>query len=999
MKINLPVTSTEIQFDDDQFMLTRTNLKGIITYANKDFIQTSGFSASELVGSSHNIVRHPDMPGEAFADMWRSLKAGKPWAGLVKNRTKQGDFYWVVANITPVTENDQVVGYLSARRKPTREQINEAATAYQLFKTGQASGLAIVDGKVVKESPFRSCVRLLGNITLRQRLMGMVVLAIACLAGLAGAGAAGVFTFAPVMAYAGAGLAILAIMGSGLLVSRSITRPLASTMGAVRAITLGNYTTCIDAQGSNELGEVLQALKKMQTLLSVNENTLKESAVETRQQAALFENELAAIQRSTGAIEFSLDGTVMAVNDIFLSVLGYTRSELLGMSHHQLVEPAFVDSGAYQAFWQRLNCGESIKGEFLRIGKDGREIWLDATYNPILDADGKPYKVVKYATDITEQKLKNADFESQITAIGKSQGVIEIGLDGTVLKVNQTYLDMLDYTESELVGHSMTKVLDPAFVGSAACTALWNKLVNGGSDMGQYKRIARDGREVWIQASYHPIYDLKGQPCKIVNYTMDITESRLIAADNAGQISGIHQSQGVVAFTLDGTILSANALFLKVSGYAEDEIAGKNHGMLVEASYRSSMEYQAFWNALRRGEAQAGQVKRVRKDGTTMWLQALYNPILDMNGQPFKVVSYVTDITTQHESALALTSAVEETRAMIEAAKAGDLSNRVSIAGKTGDIAALCDGVNALMDKMAEVILQVREASATINTAASEISGGNNDLSSRTEQQASSLEQTAASMEELASTVKQNADHAKQASQLAASASEVALKGGAVVDEVVATMHAINESAKRIEAIISVIDGIAFQTNILALNAAVEAARAGEQGRGFSVVAAEVRNLAQRSASAAKEIKGLIDDSASKTAQGSQLVGQAGRTMNEVVTAVQQVTGIMSEIAAASVEQSTGISQVNQAVMSMDDVTQQNAALVEQAAAASESLVEQAETLVRAVNAFRLGNEREADRHATVSHIHAYSHQSPASKVPGLQAHAPFKTQFRTGTH
>lgn len=995
MKINLPVTNTEIQFDDSQFMLTRTDLKGVITYANKDFIKVSGFSEAELVGSSHNIVRHPDMPVEAFADMWRSLKSGKPWTGLVKNRTKQGDFYWVVANATPVTENNQVVGYLSARRKPTRQQIDEAAAAYALFSAGQAQGLAIEDGKVVETSMLNKVKRLIGRITVKQRLMAMVAVAV----GLVGLQALLAFfgtSQSGFMAFAAWGLTLPLLLSLGWMISGSITRPLAQTLGAVKEITTGNYSTYIDAHGSNELSEVLQALKKMQTLLSVNENALKESAIETREQAAMFENQLAAINRSTGAITFDLEGRVIAVNDIFLSVLGYARDEVLKMSHSQFVEPAFINSGDYQTFWKKLKSGESITGEFLRIGNHGKEIWLDATYNPILDAEGKPYKVVKYAADITEQKLRNADFEGQITAIGKSQGVIELGLDGTILKVNQTYLDMLGYTAQELVGQHVSKVLEPGFARSDAYQALWNKLVNGGSDMGQYKRIAKDGHEVWIQASYNPIYDLKGHPYKIVNYTMDITESKLIAADNAGQISGIHRTQGVITFDLNGTVLSANQLFLELSGYSENEILGKNHSLFVDASYRSSHEYKAFWDALRRGEAQVGQVKRIRKNGAVVWMQAIYNPILDMNGKPFKVVKYATDITEQHESAQALAKAVEETKAIIEAAKSGDLRNRVSLQGKTGDIASLCDGVNALMDKMTEVILQVREATVTINTAATEISGGNNDLSSRTEQQASSLEETAASMEELAATVKQNADNAKQASQLAVNASEVASRGGAVVDEVVSTMSAINESANRIEDIISVIDGIAFQTNILALNAAVEAARAGEQGRGFSVVAAEVRTLAQRSASAAKEIKVLIDDSAAKTARGSELVSQAGKTMQEVVQSVQHVTDIMSEIAAASVEQSTGINQVNQAVMTMDEVTQQNAALVEQAAAASESLVDQAENLVEAVSVFRLGHESERSRQAEVSHIHTHAGKKAApTQMPARRSQF---TGLRTGT-
>jgi methyl-accepting chemotaxis protein len=762
-------------------------------------------------------------------------------------------------------------------------------------------------------------------------------------------------------------LALVLIVGVIVMMMRSITKPLNKSIQVFTNIELGNFSTPIEVQGDNELSKVLQSLDVMQSKLSKNIGDQQALAAQVAEKSELYERQLAAISRSTGVIEFSLDGKVIAVNDIFLKALGYSQDDVMSQHHSKFVDEKYRGSLEYKAFWDKLNRGEALTGEFEHIGKNGKEVWLQAFYNPILDAEGKPFKVVKYATDITEQKIKNSDFEGQMTAISKSQGIVEIGLDGKLLKANEVYLNMLGYTEKELIGQASTMVLDPTFVKSAAFTTLWDKLINGGMDSGQYKRIAKNGKEVWIQASYNPIYDLHGKPYKIVNYTLDITAQKLQAADNAGQLAAIDKIQGVIEFDLTGKITAVNANFASAVGYSENEIVGKHHSMFVETTYRSSHEYKVFWDNLAKGEAQAGQFKRIAKGSKEIWLQASYNPIMDINGKPFKVVKYATNITEQYKSAAALAEAVEETQAIIEAAKEGDLSSRVSLEGKVGAIASLCEGVNALMSEMTGIIVQVREAGETINTAAGEIAAGNNDLSSRTEQQASSLEETAASMEQLASTVKNNAENAKQANQLSIAASGIAIKGGAVVSEVVATMSAINASSKKIEDIISVIDGIAFQTNILALNAAVEAARAGEQGRGFAVVAGEVRNLAQRSASAAKEIKELIHDSVGKTAEGTQQVETAGNTMHEIVSSVQRVTDIMAEITAASLEQSAGIDQVNQAVTSMDEVTQQNAALVEEAAAAAESLVEQAESLIETVSAFKLSgvNSRMKTRTST----------------------------------
>lgn len=311
----------------------------------------------------------------------------------------------------------------------------------------------------------------------------------------------------------------------------------------------------------------------------------------------------------------------------------------------------------------------------------------------------------------------------------------------------------------------------------------------------------------------------------------------------------------------------------------------------------------------------------------------------------------------------------EDAQMLVAAARQGRVSVRADSSRHLGDYSKIVEGMNETLDMIVEPITTAKIAAETINTAAKEIAQGNSDLSRRTEDQAASLEKTTASMDELSNTVKQNADNAKQANELALSASEVAEKGGRMVSEVVSTMSAINESARKIEDIISVIDGIAFQTNILALNAAVEAARAGEQGRGFAVVAGEVRNLAQRSAGAAKEIKELIIDSVSKTTDGTQQVETAGATMQEIVTSVKHVSDIIGEIASASGEQSAGISQINQAIIQMDDTTQQNTALVEEAAAAAESLMEQADELMNTMSVFTIESSQQSRHSESYSYV------------------------------
>jgi methyl-accepting chemotaxis protein len=409
-----------------------------------------------------------------------------------------------------------------------------------------------------------------------------------------------------------------------------------------------------------------------------------------------------------------------------------------------------------------------------------------------------------------------------------------------------------------------------------------------------------------------------------------------------GQIAAINKAQTVLELGLDGTVLSANANFLAMLGYRMEEIVGKNYRVLLSGPDQEGPAYRALWDKLRRGEFEAGHYRRIAKGGREIHIQATYSPILDLHGKPYKVVEYASDVTEQVRMKASLDAAVEETRDVVQAAIEGTLTGRIALNDKSGQIAALAASVNALLDSMMALVAEMKQAGSEVAVATQEISKGNLNLSQRTEQSASSLEETAASIEEMTSTVKATADNAGQASRLAFAASELAERGGTVVDAAISAMSKINESSQKIADIIGVIDGIAFQTNLLALNAAVEAARAGDQGRGFAVVASEVRNLASRSATAAREIKALIKDSVGNVDEGSRLVDQSGKALADIGAAIKRVTAVATEIAEASQAQASGIEQVNQAIMQMDEMTQQNAALVEQASAASEAIVGQA---------------------------------------------------------
>ncbi len=473
-------------------------------------------------------------------------------------------------------------------------------------------------------------------------------------------------------------------------------------------------------------------------------------------------------------------------------------------------------------------------------------------------------------------------------------------------------------------------------------------------------------------------------------------EASTKVADLEGIVAAIQRSQAVIEFNLDGTIITANENFLRTMGYALSEIQGKRHAMFVAPGEVDGAEYRDFWRSLAAGQFVAAKFKRLGKNGREVWIQASYNPVLDKTGRPFKVIKFASDITGLENERLAGEAerrAIQDDQDRIVSTLAdslgrlarGDLTARID-APFDGRYAQLKNDFNAAVDSLKDAMGAIAASAGGMESGASEIASASNDLSKRTEQQAASLEETAAALDEITATVRRSADGAKQASAAASAATQDAGRSGEVVREAVAAMGEIEKSSGQITQIIGVIDEIAFQTNLLALNAGVEAARAGEAGRGFAVVAQEVRALAQRSADAAKEIKTLIANSTAQVERGVRLVGDTGQALTGIASKVGEIDALIREIAESSQEQATGLNQVNAAVNQMDQVTQQNAAMVEEATTAAAALRGEAQDLAHHVSRFQTGIAAPIARRpqpAAARHAPARAEQRPRAQSFG----------------
>ena len=611
---------------------------------------------------------------------------------------------------------------------------------------------------------------------------------------------------------------------------------------------------------------------------------------------------LAALNRVQAVIEFKMDGTVISANENFLGLLGYSLDEIQGKHHRMFCDAEFSGDASYQKFWENLGLGKTESGEFKRIGKSGREVWIMASYTPVLDAKGKPYKVVKFAFDMTAAK---AELRARTDIMNLTSIVSEADLKGDILSVNDKFCEVSKYSKEELIGqpHNTTRHPD---MPKEVFKELWSTIGRGKMFRGVIKNRAKDGTPYYVDAVIAPIMGQNGKPRKYLGVRYDITAAEVERHNMRGVVRAINDSFAYIEFDTSGNVLTANKIFSDVMGFTSDDLKQRHHRTFCEEAYAQSAEYAQFWPDLKQGKSKAGVFKRLTKSGKEVWLQAVYSPVMDETGRVMKVVKIATDVSDQQKMIFSVREAV------------------TSLSSASAELTATATEMENTSNRTSDQAVRASAAS---------------------DQVAVGVQTVATNMEEMVASIKEIARSTSESSQMAKTTLERA-------KETNSTIIQLGNSSQEIGDVIKVISSIAQQTNLLALNATIEAARAGEAGRGFAVVANEVKELAKQTAKATNEITnkiGAIQNDTQKAVGAiggiSEAVDKLNAISSVIAAAVEEQTATTNEVSRVVVQSRQGVESISATVKNVSGAAAESKTAASQTLTASKELTLLAERL------------------------------------------------------